>query len=209
MKNDREIETDRLILKVPTMDEQYELWKILKDEKVNQYYMPTPSRYNNNRKEFLNDLQNWEMQKKFYEYKINNLDDDANKYTWSIFLKNGEVIGQMTVQPAKEKVNPTGDKGIRDVGWYINPKYQGQGLAYEAAKAIISYMFKKVKIKAIKTSAAQINPASWKLMEKLGMIRIGEEMSSYLDNNGNEIPGYRYELTRERYVEKNNEGEIE
>ena len=33
-------------------------------------------------------------------------------------------------------------------------------------------MFNEVKIKKIVTSAAMINPASWKLMEKLGFKRL-------------------------------------
>ena len=34
----REIETDRLLLKIPTMEEQYKLWSIVKDERINKYY---------------------------------------------------------------------------------------------------------------------------------------------------------------------------
>lgn len=40
----REIETERLILKIPTMSEQKQLWNIVKKEGVNKYYFPTPDR---------------------------------------------------------------------------------------------------------------------------------------------------------------------
>ena len=40
----RDFETDNLIIKKPTMEEQYALWNILKDEMVNRYYFPTPDR---------------------------------------------------------------------------------------------------------------------------------------------------------------------
>lgn len=40
----RDFETERLIIKKPTIEEQYVLWNILRDEKVNRYYFPTPDR---------------------------------------------------------------------------------------------------------------------------------------------------------------------
>lgn len=36
----KDLETTRLTIKLPTMDEQFILWNILKDEKVNRYYFP-------------------------------------------------------------------------------------------------------------------------------------------------------------------------
>lgn len=40
----RDFETSRLLIKKPTMNEQFTLWNILKDEQVNKYYFPTPDR---------------------------------------------------------------------------------------------------------------------------------------------------------------------
>ena len=172
----KNIETERLLLMVPTMKEQYDLWNILKQEKVNKWYMPTPERFNNDRNAFQNALNDWNKQAKFYQTKINSLNDNSNMFTWSIFLKNGTVIGQMTVQPKKKYPN---NPEIRDVGWFINPKYQGQGYAYEAASAILDYMFFEVEIEIIKTSSAKINPSSWKLMEKLGFERTGKKILTF------------------------------
>ena len=193
----KNIETERLLLMVPTMKEQYDLWNILKQEKVNKWYMPTPERFNNDRNAFQNALNDWNKQAKFYQTKINSLNDNSNMFTWSIFLKNGTVIGQMTVQPKKKYPN---NPEIRDVGWFINPKYQGQGYAYEAASAILDYMCFEVEIEIIKTSSAKINPSSWKLMEKLGFERTGEKNSHFLDANGKYLKSYTYEITREEYL---------
>lgn len=80
----RNFETEHLLIKQPTMNEQYELWQILKDEKVNRYYFPTPDRIfeKNNlskdkiedmvvaRKIFMDQLNDWERQKPFYEKKL-------------------------------------------------------------------------------------------------------------------------------------------
>ena len=35
-------------------------------------------------------------------------------------------------------------ENIRDVGWYIDPKYQGMGYATEVATAMIDFMFNEV-----------------------------------------------------------------
>ena len=213
-----DLETDRLILKVPTMEEQYDLWNILKEEKVNRYYMPIPSRFKEyyeaktnsledrkirlqQRKLFQEKLQDWDKQKVFYQKKINHLDDNQSKFSWSIFLKTGEVIGQITVQP---NGNSEDDPSIRDIGWFINPKYQGNGYATEAATKVLEYMFNEAQIDEIITSAAKCNSASWKLMEKLGFIRTGEKIGTYINDEGFLLLVYTYDLTKEIYLNKIN-----
>ena len=193
--NSKNLYTKRLELKLPTMEEQQRLWEILCDETINQYYFPTPDRIfnknnlkNNNlkdlkeaRKIFLNQFQDWEKQKPFYQKKIEQINnqDDSQKYTWSIFLKDTDtVIGQITCQPKENEI-----ENIRDIGWYIDPKYQGNGYATEAAETMLDFMFNEVGIKEIKTSAAEINPASWKIMEKLGFKYLGNKKSTYFCND--------------------------
>ena len=80
----RNFETDRLLIKKPTMEEQYALWNILRDESVNRYYFPTPDRIfvKNNlskdnvedlkkaRKILMEQLNDWERQQPFYEKKL-------------------------------------------------------------------------------------------------------------------------------------------
>ncbi|MDE6292987.1 MAG: GNAT family N-acetyltransferase [Bacilli bacterium] len=195
---DRNIETERLSLRVPTMDEQYGLWLILRQERVNKWYMPTPKRFKGDRAAFQESLNHWDDMERFYRMKVDDIESEGNKYTWSIFLKDSkEVIGQMTVQPHPDYPN---NLKIRDVGWFINPDYQGCGYAYEAATAILDFMFEKTDIVEIKTSAAQINVGSWKLMEKLGFERVGEKESTYLDDEGENLAGYCYEITKEKYL---------
>ena len=212
----KEIETERLILKIPTMEEQKDLWNIIRKEEVNKYYFPTPDRiFNKNnlskdkiedlieaRKIFYEQLNDWERQEPFYEKKIIDIHSGENghKFTWSIFLKNGPVIGQMTVQPSD---NYPDNPARRDVGWSIDPKYQGNGYAYEAAHAILDYMFYEVEIDQIITSAAEINPASWVIMEKLGFKYTGNKKSTYYDENHNILECRCYSITREEYINFN------
>ena len=193
--NSRNLSTNRLDLRIPSIVEQHRLWEILVNEEVNQYYFPTPDRIfikNNLSRDNINDLQkarkifmeqlsDWSRQEPFYEKKIEAIQaqDENERYTWSIFLKGtNTVIGQITCQP---KDNESLD--IRDIGWFIDPAYQGQGYAYEAAVAMLEFMFNEVEISEVSTSAADINLASWKLMEKLGFEFVGMEKSTYIKDD--------------------------
>ena len=211
----RSLSTDRLDLRVPTMAEQHRLWEILIDEDINQYYFPTPDRIyaKNNlskdnvkdmeqaRKIFLGQLLDWERQRPFYEKKIEAIaaQEDSQKYTWSIFLRGTDtVIGQITCQPRDDE-----PENIRDVGWFIAPEHQGKGYATEAATAVLDFMFNEVGITDIQTSAAEINPGSWKLMEKLGFEFIGTDKSPYF-KDGEILMSKKYHGTRELFLNRNN-----
>lgn len=206
------LETGRLILKKPTIDEQFALWNILKEEKVNRYYFPTPDRIfiKNNlkkdniydlkkaRKIFMEQLSDWNRQKPFYDNKkLDILNEEPNqKYTWSIFLRTNEPIGQITVQPQEKYPN---NPEVRNVGWFIDPKYQGNGYATEAAFAVLNFMFNSVEIEKVETSAAIINQGSWKIMEKLGFERVGEYQSTYFDEDDNILMSYCYVGNKENF----------
>ncbi len=114
----RELHTNRLDIRIPRYEDQYDLWNIQKQEKVNIYYQSTPSRFKT-RREYQEALQDWESQKKWYYLKIENLDKDSDMYSWTIFLKGTDKpIGQITVQPNGKY----DDLNIRNIGWYINPE---------------------------------------------------------------------------------------
>ena len=196
-----ELHTEKLDLRIPKKEDQYDLWNIMRQESVNIYYQSTPSRFKT-RKEYQEALQDWESQKKWYYLKIDNLDKDSDMYSWTIFLKDTiKPIGQITVQP-NDKYN---DLSIRNIGWYINPELQRQGLAYEAASATLEFMFNEVDIDRIETEAVIDNPASWKLMEKLGFSRTGIIKANYKDMNENDIYKYSYVLTKDMYNNKQKE----
>ena len=97
------------------------------------------------------------------------------------------------------------DITIRDVGWYINPVYQGKGYATEAAKAMINYMFKEAEIVEISSGAVKDNTASCRIFEKLGFNKVGEviEESPYIFYDGI-LTFSKYELTREDYFNNEN-----
>jgi RimJ/RimL family protein N-acetyltransferase len=56
-----------------------------------------------------------------------------------------------------------------EVGWALSIKYRGKGYASEAARALISYGFEKLGLHRIFADTSNINAASVKVMERIGM----------------------------------------
>lgn len=77
-----------------------------------------------------------------------------------IIKNNNEIIGDIGIHFfEKEQV---------EIGYTIAKKHQGLGFASEAAKAVIDYLFSKLKKHRITASIDPENMASVALLEKLG-----------------------------------------
>ena len=186
------IETERLILKAQTIDEQKRLWEILMIPEVNKVYLTTPAK-------FRDKLKDWSKQEPFYEEKISHA-NDKDVFEWSIFLKDtNECIGKIDYHEYSKEDNEINDLSIRGVGWYIDPIHQGKGYGTEAAKHTLKYMFEEVEISKIITGAAIDNPTSWKIMDRLGYKKLPQTKLvtyTYLDEP---VEIYTYEITKEQY----------
>ena len=189
------IETERLILKPQTMEEQKKLWEILMIPEVNRVYLTTPAK-------FRDKLKDWSKQEPFYEEKISHANDN-DVFEWSIFLKDtNECIGKIDYHEYSKEDNEINDLSIRGVGWYIDPIHQGNGYATEAAKHTLKYMFEEVEITKIITGAALDNPASWKIMNRLGYTKLPQTKLvtyTYLDDP---VEIYTYEITANQYFNR-------
>ena len=195
------IETKRLILRSSKMEEQKRLWEILMLPEVNKWYLVGAKKHANNKSHWT-----WENQEKFYKSKVDKADNN-DVFGWSVFLKpeytlsgKEEVIGQVTAHENGE------DLTVRDVGWYMDPKYQGNGYATEAAKAMLDYMFKEVEINEINSCAVKDNIGSCRIFEKLGFNKLGEETeeSPYTFYDGI-LTFSKYGLTKEDYFNNENQ----
>ena len=188
------IETDRLVLKAQTMEEQRYLWSVLMIPEVNRYYLTVP-------KKFAENLKDWPKQEPFYEEKIKHA-NDKDVFEWSVFLKEtGECIGKVDCHTASSEGYDEDNDGIRGVGWFIDPKYKGNKYGLEAATAMMKYMFEECEIDEIKTGAAIINPSSWTIMEKFGFVRLDETKMVEYTFVDEPVEDYQYYLTREMYME--------
>lgn len=60
-----------------------------------------------------------------------------------------------------------------EIGWVFNPKFYNKGYASEAAYAVLRYAFEKLGLHRIIATCQPENPASYRVMEKIGMRREG------------------------------------
>lgn len=60
-----------------------------------------------------------------------------------------------------------------EIGWVFNPKYYNKGYASEAAFAVLKYAFEELKLHRVVATCQPENPASYRVMEKIGMRKEG------------------------------------
>lgn len=70
-------------------------------------------------------------------------------------------------ESSEEPTPPRGTQG--DIGWLVDPSYAGQGIATEAAQALLRICFDGLGLRRVTAAAFADNAASVRVMEKLGM----------------------------------------
>ncbi|MEM7121106.1 MAG: GNAT family N-acetyltransferase [Pseudomonadota bacterium] len=70
-------------------------------------------------------------------------------------------------------LNLTDDARSAEMGYALSPQAWGQGIASEAAKAVIDWGFSSANLDAIYARALVVNRASCRVLQKAGLRRIG------------------------------------
>lgn len=61
-----------------------------------------------------------------------------------------------------------------EILWRLIPSHHNKGYTTEGARAVLNWSFRQTHLTQILSFAAPLNIASWRVMEKAGMLRIGE-----------------------------------
>ena len=158
---DTVIETARLYLRHFRNGDEYDLFEYLSEPEVNCFRQMKPD-----------DL---EQAQKAVEERIGN----KNEEFFAVCLKEtGKVIGEVFYCRDKQEddtVSPC---------WMFNKKFQGNGYAYEAASALLDYLFGNLSVRRIYAYTEDYNFSCQRLCEKLGMRREGlfKEFVSFINN---------------------------
>ncbi len=100
-----------------------------------------------------------------------------NGITWCICLKDDpKFIGSIGFWRI-EKENHRAE-----IGYLLNPAYQGQGLMQEAVQRVIDFGFNELNFHSIQANVSPHNKASIKLLECNNFIREGYFKESYYHN---------------------------
>lgn len=149
IKNMR-LETDNLIIRTYNKDDSSSLSEILRDKEVLKYIPEKPKTI--------------EEAKVIVDWLISNYNLDKEfKYAFPIELKeNNEFIGWCGFGYLDH------DKSEYEIYYTLKRKYWGKGLATEASRALIDYIFTKTPITKLVAVVKPNHIASQKVIEKLG-----------------------------------------
>ena len=87
-----------------------------------------------------------------------------------------------------------------EIGWVLHPIYQGKGYATEAAKALLLYGFENLHAHRIIATCQPENPASYRVMEKIGMKREGHFRKGLYRGNNVWWDEYFYAVLAEEWI---------
>lgn len=125
--------------------------------------------------------------------------DDKNQeartlYGWSLRTKSvNEFVGEFGMRLSSKKYNKA------EIHFSLMPTHWGNGFGTEAAKAIIDFGFKALKLHRIEAGVAVKNKASIKLLEKIGMKREGKHRQ-ILPIRGEWVDNYSYAILEEDWA---------
>ena len=84
--------------------------------------------------------------------------------------------------------------GNAELGYWIGEPYWNRGYCSEAAKSLVQFAFEKLAVKNIMAEHLSSNPASGRVMQKLGMQHVNQTRKP--DRNGKMALIEIYELRK-------------
>jgi ribosomal-protein-alanine N-acetyltransferase len=145
------LETDRLVLRHQVIEDLDALWALYCDSEITKYIPDAPRSYEEAREEL--------------EWHMNGHPRYPELGLWAtIYKETGRFIGRCGLLPwtidGQEEV---------EVAYTIARGYWGQGLATEAAQAILQYGFEKLHLSRLICLIDAENVASLRVAQKIGM----------------------------------------
>lgn len=115
----------------------------------------------------------------------------GEEWHWSIRLKSapGQLIGNISLMNEQDN----------NRGFWLAPKWQGQGLMSEASAAVTEYWFKPLGRSVLRVPKAALNVGSRKLSQRTGMRLIGTDEGDFVSGR---LPREIWEITREEWLQQ-------
>jgi RimJ/RimL family protein N-acetyltransferase len=98
---------------------------------------------------------------------------------WAVEAHDGGFVGMVGLEVIRFEVPFT---PAVEIGWRFARSHWGKGLALEAARAAVDDGFGRCRLPEIISFTAEQNVRSWRLMERLGMVRRGDFLHPELPN---------------------------
>lgn len=111
------------------------------------------------------------------------------EWVWAVTLQGSDtLLGAIGLTPEE-------GTDAAELGYWLSPGYWGQGIATEAARAVVSFGFESLNLPVLTSGYFDDNPASGQVLRKLGFNEVGRSMRPCLAAGG-EVPSIRMELPR-------------
>ncbi len=121
--------------------------------------------------------------------------EEPHVYRWAIELKSiGKVIGTIDL------VNVDSRHKCGVFGYCLSAQYWNQGIASEALRAMLRYLFEEGDFHRIEASHLIENPASGKVMNKCGMKVEGNKRKKFLGHDGKFHDLVIYGILKEEFL---------
>jgi len=173
------ITTDRLILRPPAPADADRMPPVYNDPEVAANTISIPHPYT--RDDAVAAIEMFVQQRRSGAGFVFFIDDRAT----------GGLVGSVGV----ERKNPPG-RG--ELGYVVASAWRGRGYATEAARAMVGFAFETLGLSVVTAHAMLHNPASAKVLEKLGMRPLGV-IAGACAKNGQSIDAHGFEMTRKEW----------
>ena len=166
------LKTERLILRCLELSDDQQLFKLRTNKKVNKYIVRPIQKDIKEIRAFISEINTG----------INN----NELIDWVITLKeNPKLIGSICFW------NFSNNKTVAEIGYELDPAFQGKGIMSEALKKIIDFGFQEIELDTIEAYTHKNNNDSTKLLQKYNFKQDAERIDK--ENRDNMI----FTLTKE------------
>ena len=160
------LQTERLLLRRFGIEDAEEFYRnVTSDSKVNKFLT-------------------WSLHKSVEETRELIIDwveryENPERYCWAIVLKeNDQLIGTIAAPTVKNRTETV------EVTYCIGSAWWGLGIVTEALSEVIRYLFEEILVNRIEAGYDIKNPASGRVLEKVGMQKEGILRKAGRNNQG-------------------------
>ena len=118
-------------------------------------------------------------------------------FLFMIEKASGEMVGHCGIKRVDNPLAP--NVGDHEIGWLVREDRWRRGYAEEAMRAVLDWAFTRITAPHVVALTSHANAGSWKLMQKLGMVR--REDLDFADPAfpAEDNPTIQYSLTQEQW----------
>jgi len=174
------LETARLILRVPVMEDAPRVQELVSDQAIAATTLNIPHPYPEN------GAVEW------VERRLKMAEAGEGEYGYAIIHKaQAQFIGTITMRVNQEHARA-------EVGYWLGKTYWGEGYMTEALCRLIQFGFEDLLLQRVYANHLHINPASGRVMQKAGM-RYEGTFPKHILKWGEFVDLVNYGITREDY----------